>query len=262
MRVISMIKADANSEADRLPDDPTEMPKMGKMAEESIKRGLIVGQGGLMSSRHGARVTFVDGAPQVTDGPFAETKELVAGFAILNVKDLDQAIEEAMKLPMKRELELRPIFESEDFPQDHPAIQKEKELRAQSKPNGKQQWMLLFEPHGESTEPPDGDVIAEMGRYNESLAAAGALVAGEGLMPSAFGARINLATREVVKGPFTNKYLICGWWTIQCDTKAEAIEWAKRVPIKTGTIEVRQMFLPPGHGTSIPVPPKQSEKRA
>lgn len=248
MRVISMIKADANSEADRLPDDPTEMAKMGKMAEESIRRGLIVGQGGLMSSRHGARVTFVDGKPQVTDGPFAETKELVAGFAILNVKDLDQAIEEAKKLPMKRELELRPIFEMEGY-----------ELTP-CKPNGKTRWMLLFEPHGESTEPPTHDVIEAMDKYNKSAIAAGVLLGGDGLQPSVAGARLNLATQQVVRGPFTDKYLICGWWTIQVDTKAEAVEWAKRVPIKTGTIEVREMFMPQGH-VSIPVPPKQSEKR-
>lgn len=243
MRVLSMIKADATFESDSLPD-PAELAAMGKVAEQNAKRGLLVGGGGLTSTKYGSRVTFENGKPTVTDGPFAESKELIAGFAILKAKDLDEAIREALTLPMKREVELRPIFESEDFPQDDPAIQKEKELRAQSKPNGKPQWMLMFQPHGESNEPPDGDIIAEMGRYNEALAAAGALVAGEGLMPSAFGARVNLATREVVKGPFTNKYLMCGWWTIQCDTKAEAIEWAKRVPIKTGTIEVRQLFNP------------------
>lgn len=234
MRVISMITADANSEADRLPDDPSEMAKMGKMAEESIRRGLIVGQGGLMSSRHGARVTFEGGAPQVTDGPFAETKELVAGYAILNVKDLDQGIEEAMKLPMKRELELRPIFEMEGY-----------ELKT-CEPNGKPRWMLLFEPHGESTEPPTQDVIEAMDKYNKAAVAAGVLLGGDGLLPSAAGARVNLATKQIVRGPFTNKYLLCGWWTIQVDTKAEAIEWAKRVPIQSGTIEVRPMFDPHG----------------
>lgn len=234
MRVISMIIADANSEADRFPDDPTEMPKMAQMAEESIRRGLIVGQGGLMSSRHGARVTFVDGKPQVTDGPFTETKELVAGYAILNVKDLHHAIEEAMKLPMKRALELRPIFELEGH-----------ELKACA-PSGKTRWMLLFEPHGESTEPPSQDVIDAMDKYNQEAIAAGVLIAGEGLQPSVAGARLDLATRQVVRGPFTNKYLICGWWTIQVDTKAEAIEWAKRVPIQSGTIEVRRMFDPHG----------------
>lgn len=247
MRVLSMIKADANSEADRLPDDPNEMAAMGKMAEESIRRGLIVGQGGLMSSRHGARVTFEDGTPSVTDGPFAETKELVAGFAILNVKDLDQAIEEAFKLPMKRELELRPIFEMEGY-----------ELKP-CKPNGKTRWMLLFEPHGESTEPPSTDIIEAMDKYNKALIAADALVGGDGLQPSIAGARINLATKQVVRGPFTDKYLLCGWWTIQVDTKAEAIEWAKRVPIQTGTIEVREMFMP--HGASIPVPPQRQNAR-
>lgn len=244
MRVLSMIKADARSESET-PPDPAEMAAMGKLGEEGVKRGLLLEQGGLASSKHGARVTFEGGKPRVTDGPFAETKELIAGFAILHVKTFDEAIAESLELPIKAELELRVIAETDDFPQDLPAIQKEKEFRAAGpKLNGNPQWMLLLQPHGESLEAPPAEIIEQMGRYNEALIEAGALVAGEGLHPSVTGARVNVATRDVLRGPFSNKYLVCGWWTIQAPTKADAIAWAKRVPIREGTIEVRKLYNP------------------
>jgi hypothetical protein len=192
----------------------------------------LLEQGGLTSTKHGARVSFEDGKPTVTDGPFAETKELIAGYALLNVKDLDDAIAEALKLPMKRQLELRPVGGS---------------CEVVSPVNGKPQWMLQLQTAGEPVQPTaeaQTAMFAKMEKYNDELRAAGVLVAGVGLQSSAQGARVNLATRDIVHGPFTNNFLLCGWWTIQVATKQEAIDWAKRVPIENGTIEVRQLFNP------------------
>lgn len=85
----------------------------------------------------------------------------------------------------------------------------------------------------------------EMAQYNEELARAGVLLAGEGLQPSSKGARVRYAgdRRTVIDGPFTEtKELIAGFWLIQARSREEAIEWARRVPFRDGEVEVRQVF--------------------
>jgi len=92
---------------------------------------------------------------------------------------------------------------------------------------------------------PTEQEFAEMGAYNEELVRAGVLLAGEGLHPSARGARIRYSgeERSVIDGPFTEaKELIAGFWLIQVKSLAEAIEWARRVPFREGEVEIRQVF--------------------
>jgi len=92
---------------------------------------------------------------------------------------------------------------------------------------------------------PTEEQLAEMARYNEELARAGVLLAGEGLQPSSKGARVRYEgnRRTVIDGPFTEtKELIAGFWLIQARSKEEAIEWARRVPFQDGEVEVRQVF--------------------
>ena len=246
MRIFSIVPADANSEAG-IPPDPELMEQMGRLGAEAVASGLIVGQGGLAPSRYGAKITFKAGVPHVTDGPFAETKELIAGYAILDVKNLEEGIAQTKKLPLRCEVELRPIFDVEDFSaevQASDAIEKEKQFRAQApaRRHGTQKFMLVFKAGVESTEPPSVEIIEAMGKYNDALIASGVLLGGEGLQPSVAGARVDLATGEVKRGPFDPKGLVTGWWLIQVATKNEAIEWASRVPIPEGVIEVLPMF--------------------
>ncbi len=100
----------------------------------------------------------------------------------------------------------------------------------------------------EAGELPSQELLTEMGKYNEELAKAGVLLAGEGLQPSSKGARVNFSgdKRTVTDGPFTEtKELIAGFWLIQAKSLEEAIEWAKRSPNPTegeGQIEIRQVF--------------------
>jgi hypothetical protein len=95
---------------------------------------------------------------------------------------------------------------------------------------------------------PSEQLLAEMGKYNEELVKAGVLLAGEGLQPSSKGARVKFsgAKRTVIDGPFAEaKELVAGFWLIQVKSKAEAIEWVKRIPNPTGEeseIEIRQVF--------------------
>jgi hypothetical protein len=92
---------------------------------------------------------------------------------------------------------------------------------------------------------PTEQQLADMAKYNEQLAASGALLAGEGLQASSKGARVRYAgsKRTVIDGPFAEaKELIAGFWLIQVKSKAEAIEWAQRVPFEDGEVEIRQVF--------------------
>lgn len=100
-------------------------------------------------------------------------------------------------------------------------------------------------PESEAGVLPTEEQLAEMAQYNEELARAGVLLAGEGLQPSSKGARVRYAgdRRTVIDGPFTEtKELIAGFWLIQARSREEAIEWARRVPFRDGEVEVRQVF--------------------
>ena len=119
MRVMVLVKATAESEAGVMPT-PELLTAMGRFNEEIAKAGILERAGaGLKPSSHGVRVRFSGKARTVIDGPFAETKELVAGFWIWNVGSLEDAIEWVRRCPnpMLRdsEIEIRPLFEMEDF---------------------------------------------------------------------------------------------------------------------------------------------------
>jgi hypothetical protein len=119
MRFMMIRRSDAVSESNQLPGGEM-MVAMDKYTQEMEKAGVLRGGEGLKPSSKGARVKFRNGKPTVTDGPFAETKELIAGYFIIDVASLDQAIEWAKKWPAididaSVELELRPYFEASDF---------------------------------------------------------------------------------------------------------------------------------------------------
>jgi hypothetical protein len=123
MRFMVIVKADRRTEAGVLPTEQ-DLSVMGKFNEELMKAGVLVDGVGLMPSSKGARVSFPNGKPQVTDGPFAETKELIAGYWIMNVKSREEAIAWASRAPFAHlpnedrvpELEVRQVYEIEDFP--------------------------------------------------------------------------------------------------------------------------------------------------
>jgi len=115
---------------------------------------------------------------------------------------------------------------------------------------------------------PDQKLLAEMGKYNEELAKAGVMLAGEGLQPSSKGARVRFSgsKRTVIDGPFSEtKELIAGFWLIQAKSKAEAIEWVKRAPNPSpGTeseIEIRQVFEAEDFGSEFTPELREQEKR-
>ena len=119
MRVIVFVKATKNSEAGIMPSEKL-LADMGKFNEELVKAGVMLAGEGLHPSSKGKRIVFSGGRKSVVDGPFTETKELVAGFWIWQVKSMEEALEWARRCPdpMPGEeglLEIRPVFEAEDF---------------------------------------------------------------------------------------------------------------------------------------------------
>jgi len=116
MRFLVLVKATKDSEAGILPD-PKLVTEMGKFNEELVKAGVMLAAEGLHPSSKAVRVRFSGGKPTVIDGPFAETKELVAGFWLWQVRSKEEAIEWVKRAPFhsNEEVELRPIFEMEDF---------------------------------------------------------------------------------------------------------------------------------------------------
>lgn len=118
MRFMVIVKANEQSEAGALPSAEL-MSKMGAFNEQLVKAGVMLAGEGLQSSSKGARIKFAGGRPSVTDGPFAETKELVGGFWLIQVKSKDEAIEWMSRAPFENgeEIEIRQISEIEDFAQ-------------------------------------------------------------------------------------------------------------------------------------------------
>jgi hypothetical protein len=128
MRVMVIVKATKDSEAGILPTREL-LTKMGKYNEELAKAGILLAGEGLQSSAKGKRVKFGDAKRIVTDGPFAETKELIAGFWLWKVKSIEEAVEWLKRAPFDRgeEVEIRQVFEMEDFAASE-AIDREREL--------------------------------------------------------------------------------------------------------------------------------------
>lgn len=136
MRVVVLIKANKDSEAGVLPSEKL-LTEMGKFNEELVKAGVMLAGEGLHASSKGKRVRFSGGKQTVIDGPFTETKELLAGFWIWKVKSMDEAIGWVRRIPnpdgQDGEVEIRPVVEAEDFGAEFtPELREQEErLRAQ-----------------------------------------------------------------------------------------------------------------------------------
>jgi hypothetical protein len=127
MRVMVIVKATKESEAGQMPSEKI-LTDMGKYNEKLVKAGVMLAGEGLHPSSKGKRMRFSGADRTVTDGPFAETKELIAGFWLWQVKPMDEAVEWLKRAPFDggTEIEIRPVFESDDFGKEFTP-----ELRAQ-----------------------------------------------------------------------------------------------------------------------------------
>jgi hypothetical protein len=257
-----LVKADKNSEAGVLPDEKI-LTEMGKFNEELEKAGVLLAAEGLQASSKGARVRSANGKVKVIDGPFAEAKELVAGFWLLQAKSMDEAVAWAKRAPFQEgEVEVRPLFELTDFPVDpaeKPDGWREKEEQFRAAPAARKPGTIRFmgllkaDKDTEAGALPDEKLLEAMGKFFEEGVKSGVILSGEGLQPSSKGARIRYSgsKRTVTDGPFAEtKELIAGYAIIQVKSRDEAIEWTKQfvtvdAPGRLGTesdCEIRQVF--------------------
>ena len=137
MRVMVLVKASPESEAGEMPSEEA-LSQMTDFNEELVKAGVMLAGEGLHPSSKGARVAFSGTERKVIDGPFAETKELVAGYWVWQVKSLDEAVEWLKRAPFQEgEVEIRPVFEDDDFGDEFTPELREREakMRAQIEAN-------------------------------------------------------------------------------------------------------------------------------
>lgn len=268
MRFMMMVKSDARAEAGVLPDQKL-LAQMGEYNDQLIKAGMMLAGEGLQASSKGARVHLAGGKTKVIDGPFAEAKELVGGYWLVQAKSKDDVIDWTKRIPFQEgEVEVREIYELEDFPVD-PAEKpegwrdQEQRMRDAAGPSGTivtrkpgtKRYMLVIkgDKNTEAGALPNEVILARMGALLSEMASAGVLLSGDGLKPSSKGARVTFAgeKRTVIDGPFAEaKELIAGFSLVQVNSKQEAIEWARRMleihveatGASEGTVEVRQLF--------------------
>lgn len=138
MRVMVLVKASDESERGEMPSEG-ELGAMGTYNEELVKAGVMLAGDGLHPSAKGARVRFSGKERTVIDGPFAEAKELVAGYWLWQVKDMDEAIEWLKRAPFQQdEVEIRRVFEAEDFGEEFTPELREQEDRIRAQAEGNQ----------------------------------------------------------------------------------------------------------------------------
>jgi hypothetical protein len=259
-----LVKSSPESEAGVLPDEKL-LSEMGAFNDELVKAGVMLAGEGLQASSKGYRVNYAKGKLTVVDGPFAEAKELVAGFWLLQAKSKDEVVAWLKKAPFREgEVEVRPLFEVEDFPVDPaevPGGWRDKEVAAKTVPlqisRGKKKMrfmgFVLADKDTEAGVMPEEKGLAAMGSFIEEANKSGVFLAGEGLKPSSEGVRVRYqgSTRTVVDGPFTeSKELVAGYAILAADSKEEALEWTKRFaqvdagvrPSGEARCELRQIF--------------------
>jgi hypothetical protein len=142
MRVMVMIKANEQSEAGVMPSERL-LAEMGRFNEELVKAGVMLAGEGLHPSSKGKRVKFSAGKATVVDGPFAETKELIAGFWLWQVRSIDEAVEWIKRMPnpdnvAEAIIEIRPVFEAEDLVRNSPQSSRNRKLACVSRSKHKQ----------------------------------------------------------------------------------------------------------------------------
>jgi hypothetical protein len=271
MRFMMLVKAAKGFEAGLWPDEKLR-PEMAKWYEELVKAGARLESARLQPSAQGVRVRYANGKFAVTDGPFAESKELIAGFCLIQVKSREEAVEWAKRVPFEEgEIELRPLYELFDFPVDpaeKPAGWREKEEQLRAAPPARKPGTIRYmgiikaDKDTEAGVLPDEKGLAAMGAFLEEGAKSRVFLAGDGLQPSSKGARVRFSgsKRMVTDGPFAEtKELVAGYVILQFASKAEAIEWTKRfvevdAPLRLGgesECEMRPFFEDSGASEAV-----------
>jgi len=238
MRFMVMHKMTAEMERD-FPPDPAVIAKVGKLIEASVKEKIFISGEGLKPTSERVHIAYKNGKRTITDGPFTEAKELVAGYALMRVRSKEEAISWCDKFAALLgdvELFMGAVVEPWDIglapkPANAP-------LRFLS--------MHKMDARAENDTPPDPALMAKMGGLIEEMTKAGVLQATGGLSSTKRGARIHFegGKRTVIDGPFAeSKELVAGYAIIEVPSKAAAVEWAKGFGdvVDVHEVEVREI---------------------
>lgn len=239
MRFISMHKTNESNEASQ-PLSPTFIAEMGKLMQRMQEAGALLAGEGLRASSLGVRLTFVGGHRTITPGPFVGSNELLAGFVMVRVRDLDEAIEWATRyagVVGDAELDIRPVTEAWD-------------LGMCPRPEGLETTRFLIghkaDKNSEAGVPASPAVVAALAALKADMAKAGVLLASEALKPSSLGVRLKFAgpTRTVIDGPFTeSKELIAGFVIVEAQSIDEVIAWNTPFAHLIGDVEIDVRLL-------------------
>ncbi len=222
-----------------LPPEPAVIEGVGRLIGEGVKEKVFVSGEGLKPSSERVHIAYENGKRTITEGPFTDAKELVAGYALMRVRSKEEAIswcDRFAALVGDVELFMGPVVE----PWDLGMVPKPKNapLRFLS--------MHKLDESKESDVAPDPKLMEQMGALIEEMTEAGVLQATGGLAGTKEGARIRFVggTRTVIDGPFAeSKELVAGYALLDVPSKADAIDWAMRFGevVKVNEVEVRQI---------------------
>ncbi|QWT19400.1 hypothetical protein KPL74_16840 [Bacillus sp. NP157] len=246
MRFLIVRKADSDTEAGA-PVTRELVDAMAEYCDELAAEGRFLAGEGLKPSRDGVRVSFTAGRePVVVDGPFAEAKELVAGFSIIEAESMDDAVDWVKRWPAidadgHAEIEIRPIGcpggltnfgdPAEDDSQRPRYI-----------------VMLKANARSETDWNPGPDILGRMAEANRAGHEAGYLIAGNGLSSSQHARRVRFTRGHphVFDGPFAEiKEMVAGFWVLRVDSIADVIAWARTYPFPDGDearLEIRPLY--------------------
>lgn len=238
MQFLIMHRTNAHWESGAIPTLAL-IQHVGKLIGEIVQSGKLVAGDGLRPSSLGVRLQFNGGERTIQDGPFSESKELIAGFAIMKLESLDEAIGWATKFAHvlgDLEIDIRPVTEGWD-------------LGLGEKPPGHTttRYMATHKHRGtDGCVPLNAETAAKMGELMEQMQRAGILLSAVGLQPSAKGACLQLTHGKplVLDGPFAeSKELLGGFVIIHADSLPEAVGWAVRYQDVVGAeqVEVREV---------------------
>ncbi|MDB5991363.1 MAG: hypothetical protein JWQ10_2766 [Herbaspirillum sp.] len=248
MKFLILRKADSKTEAGLLPGEQL-LSAMGKYHEELAAAGILRGAEGLQPSAKGVRLSVSDGKVSVIDGPFAETKELIAGFSMIDVPSKQDAIDWVKRWPpLDGDVVLEIREAASACPGTDAAVAAALAPKDPAPAGMRFMVMIKSNRNSEAGVMPDQKIMDAMQQFNQVSMRTGELLAGEGLGPSAKGTRVAFSggKMSITDGPFTEiKELIAGFWLIRVKSKQDAIEWVKRCPCPFGAnaeLEIRQVY--------------------
>lgn len=269
MRFMIIRKADAATEAGVPPDDAL-VSAMLEYQQELIQAGVMRAGEGLQPSASGVRIRFSQGIPSVTDGPFAGTGELVAGFSMYEAPSLTEAIDWIKRWPTidgagELEIEIRET----GCPGGLAGVPPSAEASAEPGASRLKRFMVMLKANSDAEAGviPDAAHLAKMARHNADNVKAGVILAADGLQPSARGARVKFSggKPQVIDGPFSEaKELIAGYWLIQAPSRDAAIAWALHYPYPFGAeaaVEIRQVIEAEDFGPAFTAEFQKQEAR-